>query len=286
MHDDESAGNALGALAREPVPMATTSVEDVIRKGRRRLRVQRVATVGGVAAVVAVIAAGTLLFRPDGSGSGVPVATQPTASSTGNALTGYTPVIRPPGPGDVQTSTIGPPSSQTTVTTTTKLPATTGVDNSCGAVFLTPVHPPGLPKGTVAQSLLQAYVTATGHSPIALRPAGRDTGAQPDAIQRVVVDDKTGQLVLDISVHGGTPEEAADASLGPAPECATPRRKTLPDGTVMQLFGRGSQAQALQVFAPSGRTYLLTLIPDTPDIKWPMDEEQLATLADEVAKLG
>ncbi|TDQ05081.1 hypothetical protein [Labedaea rhizosphaerae] len=284
MHDDESAGNALGALAGEPVPMATTSVEDVIRKGKRRLRVQRVATVGGVAAVVAVIAAGTLLFRPDGSGSGVPVASQPTAPSTG-ALAGYSPVPRAPGPGDVHTSPIGPPPTGTTfTTTTTKLPVGAGVGDRCDAVFLTPAHAPGLPKSTVDQTLLHAYYTTTGHNPVAVRPSGRDTVDRTDGtVQRVVVEDKAGELVLDLSVHGGTPQEAANASLGPAPECATPRRKTLSDGTVMQLYPRGSKAQLLQVFTPSGRTYLLTLI---PDIQWPLTEEQLATVADEVAKLG
>ena len=291
MHDDESAGNALAALAGEPVPMATTSVDEVIRKGKRRLRVQRVATVGGVAAVVAVIAAGTLLLQLGAPGSTVPVASRPSAPTTTNALSGYTPVVPPPGPGgDVRVSTIAPPVSTGEVpptgpstTTTTKLPMTQSVD-ACGAVLLTPAQGLGLPMAKANQSFLQAYFTATRHNPVALRSTDRDGVERPDTVlHRAIIEDKTGELVLDIRAHSGTAQEAANEALGPAPECASPRRKTLADGTVLQLYARGSRAQILQVFAPSGRTYLLSLIPDTG---WPMSEEQLAVVGDEVAKLG
>lgn len=291
MHDD-SAGNALGALAGEPVPMATTSVEEVIRKGKRRLRVQRIATVGGAAAVVAVIAASTLFLRPGGSESNVPVASRPTAPSTTNALTGYTAVVMPGTDTALPTSTTPlPPNASTrqsppsapTITTTTKLPVS-ATSGDCGVFFMAPAHTQLLPRNTVNKQFLQAYLTATEHSPIALRPSGNENVDKPDEfLQRVIAEDRNGELVLDVWVHGGTPAEAANASVSQGADCSSPRRKTLADGTVMQLYARGSKGQVLHVFAPSGRTYVLTLIPDTG---WPMSEAQLATVADELAKLG
>ena len=295
MHDDDSAGEALGALAGEPVPMATTTVDEVIRKGKRRLRVQRIATTGGAAVVVAVIAAGTLLLQRGTPQSTVPVASQPTAPSSSNALTGYTPVTPGPPDTDIQASTIAPPATDTgpgpppsspiLTTTTTRLPTSVTVTGGdCGAVFLSPASMPGLPQKTVDQSFLHAYYTATRHNPVALRPGGRDIADKStNVVQRVIAEERNGELVLDLWEHSGTPQQAANSALGSAPECMSPRRKTLPDGTVMQLYARGSKAQILHVFAPSGRTYVLTLIPDTG---WPMSEEQLAAVADGVAKLG
>jgi hypothetical protein len=301
MHDDDSAGSALGALADEPVPMAATTVDEVIRKGKRRLRVQRVATVGGVAAVVAVIAAGTLVFRPGSPDSSVPVASRPTSTSA-NALAGYTPVNRtaPAAPTLAVTTTmplppagtgqVPPPQSQTTITTSTKAPspaAVIDVNTGCTILLYTPRSlTPAISTRTLSERFLSGFVKAVHR-----KPAGYDTNQnqsyepKPDDVgaARLIMDDNGGEIVLDLLQHGGSADQAADAAVNVTGDCASPRQKSLPDGTILQLYPRGEKAQMLIVFGPSGRTYVLNVIPDT---QWPLSEEQLATIADEVAKLG
>jgi hypothetical protein len=301
MHDDDSAATALGALADEPVPMAATTVEQVIRTGKRRLRVQRVATVGGVAAVVAVIAAGTLVLRPGPPDGGVPVASRPSPTSTAGGLAGYTPVVKtPPGvptaPVTTQTlplppATEGqpPPRSQPTITTSTEAPssAVLGANNGCTTLLYTPPNKnAAIPVKTLAQGFLDGFLKAVHR-----QPAGYDTDQsqahqpRPDSFGavRLIMEDNGGEIVLDMLQHAGSAKEAADTAIDATGLCASPLRKTLADGTILQLYPRGEKAQSLIIFGTSGRTYIFNVIPDT---QWPLTEEQLATIADEVAMLG
>jgi hypothetical protein len=143
-----------------------------------------------------------------------------------------------------------------------------------------------IPAKTLANGFLNAFVKA-----IHRRPAGYDTDQtqsyqpKPDSLGalRMIMEDNGGEIVLDLLQHAGSAKEAADTAIDATGQCASPRRKTLADGTILQLYPRGDKAQTLIVFGTSGRTYVLNVIPDT---RWPLTEEQLATIADEVAKLG
>ena len=98
--DDSAARRALGTLDDEPAPPVSTTLDDVVRRGRRRVFVQRAVSVAGVVAVVAAIGAGAVLLRPGDQPDGVRVA----ESTTETTATANPPETSP----DTPTSTSAP----------------------------------------------------------------------------------------------------------------------------------------------------------------------------------
>lgn len=241
MFDDDVARDALRTLIDDPAPPVTTTVDQVLRRGRRRVFAQRASAVAGVVAVVAAIGVTAVLLRPTDPGSGMHV-----AEST-------TPPPSPAGP----------------------LPGwrTIEIDNATckqNPMVDVPGRPPDslLPQSVVQPAFTTAVEVVTG--PVASAETAQWTQYSPKADGprgyvevEVPMADGNGQLRLEAYVYGGSPTAMAEASLYAYGDCKAPARRTLPDGTVLQMFQRDDfhpeqPMQHLQVYRPDGREYVIT----------------------------
>lgn len=254
--DDGAAHRALRTLNDDPAPPITTTIDEVLRRGRRRVFVQRAAAVAGAVAVVAAIGVMAVLLRPaEQSGGGVQVAdsTTPTMPTAPTAPT---------------TST-APASPEGALPGWQLMP----IDEvACKVNPLPKLHgtPPDalLPQAVVQPAFNEAVESITGavanvgdaiwmdHSPKANGPRGY-------LVVEIPMDNGNGQLQLEAEVYPGSPEEMADASLYSYGDCKPPSRRVLDDGTVLQLFQADfynpeQPTQHLQVYRPDGRIYVVT----------------------------
>jgi hypothetical protein len=88
-------------------------------------------------------------------------------------------------------------------------------------------------------------------------------GPRGHVVAEIPMGNGNGQLQLEAQVFPGTPEQIADASLYTYGDCKPPARRTLDDGTVMQLYQADVRVpeqpvQHLQVYRPEGRYYIIT----------------------------
>jgi len=239
--DDDAARHALHTLNDEPAPPVATSLDQVLRRGRRRVFVQRAGAVAGAVAVVAAIGATTILLRGAGDAGGDRV--QVAASAT--------------------------PTAPSTVWETQPVEEGTCEQNPLPDV-------PGTPPETL---LLQDVVEGAYFGAIdeviepAVDPAvpgweehsAKAGGPRGYLAAKIPVDDAYGELQLEAVVFPGTPTQMADASLYSYGDCLPPARRTLADGTVMQLYQADVRdpeqpVQHLQVYRPDGRMYVLTAV--------------------------
>lgn len=242
--DDDAARHALGTLNDEPAPPVATTIDQVLRRGRRRVFVQRASAVAGVVAVVAAIGVAAVLLRPGGDGgSGVQVAdstTPTTPRAPAGPLPGWetmaideltckqNPLINVPGT---------PPE---------KLLPQTVVEPAFSEAV----------QGILGPMTIAVYSNWEEYSPKADGPRGYSQLEFP-------MDNGPGQLQLEAYLYGGTPVAKADASLYAYGDCKSPARHILPDGTVLQLFQLENRnpeqpTQHLQIFRPDGREYIIT----------------------------
>lgn len=229
MFDEDTARGALQSLTEEPAPPVTTTLDQVVRRGRRRVFMQRTSAVAGVIGVVAAIGVGAMALRP---GGGTDVADGPTV-----ALPGWETV-------DL--------SGRNCLSPETTLPEP---------------DVPLLPEETVTAAFVDAVKKGTGQAPVGTASNWTpDTGEFPPprgyVSVEVPMDGGNGQLMLETGRHGGTPLQAAEETIGEFGICEEVYRRTLPDGTVLQLFPvnnaiRNMPDQALQVYRPDGREYLV-----------------------------
>lgn len=275
MFDDDTARGALQSLTEEPAPPVTTTLDEVVRRGRRRVFVRRTSAVAGVIGVVAAIGVGAMALRQGDGADGLTVAA-------------------PPGWETVDLS-----------------------GRSCLAPETTLPEPevPLLPEETVKAAFVNSVEDVTEQAPVrATSNWTPDTGRFPPprgyVSVEVPMDGGNGQLMLETGRHGGTPLQAAEETIGEFGICAEVYRRTLADGTLLQLFPvsdhvRNMPEQALQVYRPDGREYIVISAGysqaesspvtfkdgETPEGtgrgKLPTTEEQLATIAETlVANLG
>lgn len=242
MFDDDAARRALRTLTDDAAPPATTTLGEVVRRGKRRLFVQRAGAVAGVVAVVAAIGVGTILLRPGDSGDGVRAASPPTSTSSSSRLPGWTPVPIPANSRQGGDSCLQP------------------------FVQLPPESGDPLPaEHQVRDAYLRAAEGVVGSVAMA------DTDEWPANSAKHVgrinlaipMNEGTGQLMLEVSRYGGAPEQIADASVTVYGNCVEPLRRTLADGTIMQLYplddlSQPGPTQHLQIYEPSGMTYVIT----------------------------
>jgi hypothetical protein len=238
--DDNAARHALQALNDDPAPPAVTTLDEVLRRGRRRVFVQRACAVAGVVAVVAAIGVTAVLLRPS-EPSGVQVAESTTA---------------PPAP-------TGPLPGWETM----ELDESTCKQNP---LINVPGTPPDslLPEAIVTSAFTGAIETVRGPMAGAATTQWEDysqkaNGPRGYVVAEVPMDNGNGQLQLEAQVYGGTPTAMADASLYAYGDCRPPARHTLPDGTVLQMFQRDDfhpeqPMQHLQIYRPDGREYIIT----------------------------
>lgn len=285
--DDNAARNALRTLNDDPAPPVATTVDQVLRRGRRRVFVQRASAVAGVVAVVAAIGVTAVLVRQGAPGDGgVQVAESTTA---------------PPAP-------TGPLPGWRTM----EIDASTCKQNPL-------INVPGTPPDTLLPEVL---VTAafTGAIEAVRGPLAGAATAQWEEYSpkaegprgyveaEVPMDNGNGQLQLEAQVYGGTPTARADAELYAYGDCRPPARHVLADGTVLQMFQADTRSpeqptQHLRVYRPDGRVYIVTaagwseadMVPVGGGAymtkggrgKLPTTDEQLAEIATRlVAKLG
>ena len=278
-------------------PPVHTSVEDVVRRGRRRARGRRVGAALGVVAVVAAVGGTTAVLR-EMPGRGLP-ANQLNAASVSGSPTSTLPgwVVASP-----------------------QSPSSHAGSGACS----TGVNVPGEPKvdsvdidrvnKILLQSLRQvapkAAVRITSSTMIK-KPTSGD--AMLASTWADVIDAGGGGSVY-IEIHGysGTPIQAADDEQFVNGGCTTPQRRILADGTVMQLYAAerydpGHPSQALRVYTPAHRLYVITAegfssadwtqVPgDEPGTlavptgagrhSLPLTEAQLTAVAEQIARIG
>lgn len=244
--DEDTTRRALHTLTDEPAPPVATSLDQVLRRGRRRVFAQRASAVAGVVAVVAAIGVTAVLLRPGGDDH-VQVADQTTPAPPSSTSTQV-----PPLPG----------------WTLVEIPANCHDNPDPGL----PPEPqiPLLPQGVVESAFMLSVDAVVGQSATIINSEWMGNSPKHDAPRGYVKvefpvagTDGNGQVQLEVAKFGGTPDQAANADVGTYGDCEPPARHVLADGTVLQLYPVGknepqSPTQHLQIFQPDGHEYILT----------------------------
>jgi hypothetical protein len=269
--NEQETGVALRALRDEPAPPAQTSLDAVLRRGRRRVRGQRLGVLAVVVTVLAAGAGGALaVWRPD----------PPAESATAELGTTY---YRWPeqlaGWSVVEPASCGAPSSSVTADLAAK---------------------PILQRDEVEPAFVAAVADVTG-GPANLTVSSWD-GSRGYTEVEVPVDKAWGSVQLEETRElGQQPTAAADADVGVYGFCTAPMRRILDGGTVLQLYAPDSRSpfapvQHLRTYLPSGLQYVVTSagwsraddqggVVRTGRGRLPLDSEQLAEIAVRIAQL-
>lgn len=259
MFDDNAARRALHTLTDEPAPPVSTTLDQVLKRGRRRVFVQRAGAVAGVMAVVAAIGVSAVLLRPGDEPDGFQVA-DPTSP----------PVVT--SPSVTSSSTPPPPTGRAMFLPgwdVTLMPNTP--DGSCQTRFTQLPPEPEidiLPQNVVQPAFVSAVKSVIDKAPsVAMSEwdlnSPKAIGPRGYVAVEFPVGNGNAQVQLEAVRYGGTPIEIADASLSTYGNCDAPLRRTLPDGTIMQLYppnGADSKSptQPLQIYRPDNRMYIVT----------------------------
>lgn len=249
MFDEDSTRRAFRTLTDEPAPPVTTTVDQVLRRGRRRVFAQRAGATAGVMAVVAAIGVGTVVLR-GGPAEDLQIADSTTPPATTTTSAG----ALPPGWREV--------------------PMPPGVDKS-GENCLdmnAPTLPREpdlelLPEERVADAYRSAIVEVTGDQPVPVSSEWMANSPKHDSPRGYIVNEfpETGQLQLEAGRYGGTPAQIAEAMVTGYGNCEGPSRYVAEDGTVLQLYELDSigplvPIQHLQVYRPDNRFYIITSV--------------------------
>jgi hypothetical protein len=240
--DDSAARRALNTLTDEPAPPVMTTLDQVLRRGRRRVLVQRTGTVAAAVLMVATIGVGAMLLRPDAShDNDVRVATSAPAPVDG-PLPGW--------------RYVGPPDGKCENAPDVALPAAPDIS-------LLPVEIVEKAFTNSVERVMGDVPTTVGrywleNSPKHDAPAGQLTAEVP-----MSTGGGNGQIQLEAYRYGGTPTEMADASVNVYGFCTRPARHVLDDGTILQLYtvndiAPAQPTQPLQIYRPDGRQYIVT----------------------------
>lgn len=266
--DEREAGVALRALRDEPAPPPATTLEQVMRRGRRRVRVQRLSVVAVVVAVAAAGGGGALWLR-----SLDPAATEQAAAlmSTPN-----------PWPEDLPGwSVVAPVSCAGGVGTDAM--ADTGI----------------LPREVLEPAFVTGVAEVTG-GPANLARSSWDRKAYVEV--EVPLGDASGSVHLEATVTASQPPvAAADGDVGHYGTCEVSLRRTFATGMVMQLYAPDRRSpfapvQHLRTYLPNGRLYVVSSAgwsraDDRGGVvrsgrgRLPLDSRQLADLAVRIAEL-
>jgi hypothetical protein len=224
-------------------PPVHTMLDDVVRRGRRRLRARRMGAALGVVAVVAGVGVTSAVLRDNLPGSGL-TADHLSAASTvsGTGWVTPSPVISMRADSNDCSNGVSVPGE----------PKVDPVDvdhvNKVLLATLNDVAPKAAVKITRST---KSNKPASGDSVLA------STWAD------VVDSGGGGSVYVEMHAFSGTPTQAADNERFVNGVCTPPLRKNLPDGTVMQLYGElkydpGHPSQALRVYTPGHLLYVIT----------------------------
>ena len=291
--DEELLGLLRAEVDGQAPPPVRTALDDVVRRGRRRIRTRRIGATLGVVVVVAGIGIATSLLRGM-PGRGLPASQINAASSS---------VSTTPSGWAVASS----PSSSTRDSKDCSSGISVPGDPQIGVISVDRLN------STLISALQQVAPKASSKitsSTIAKLGSGNPLLASTWAD---VIDSGGGGSVY-VEVHGfsGSPEQAADNDQFIGGDCTPPMRKSFPGGVVMQLYPAekydpGHPSQALSVYTPAHVQYVITAEgfssadwthdpsakPDTLVVpegagrhSLPLNESQLIAIGEHIAPLG
>ncbi|MCP2244736.1 hypothetical protein [Lentzea aerocolonigenes] len=238
-------------------PPATTTLDDVLRRGRRRLFARRAGTVLSTLAVVAVVGIGSVLWVQD----------TPTAP-------------------------VGNPADWPRVSETVRKPLyhsnTANPNADCG------IQMPAVPmdRGFGAERLsadqLRTWRTRA-EAALGELEVGEQVAEDVLHTYDLNVSGLTGKGSVRLSTGSftTTPSAAADEALWATGTCRAPRRAVARDGTVYQLYDVLQGAQTLHVYRPDGRAFRIEQInSDLTRNSLPLTDDQLVKLGPAVAAVA
>lgn len=290
MTTDDELRDVLRTVADEPAPPAKTTLQRVVQRGRRRVLLQRGATVAAVIGVVAAIGVGGVLLRSATAGQDV----QPAGRLPSNEQSAPAPPPMPRLPGWRPAPF-----------------AVTHEDGRCRGVpydggTAADLHLPDV--DTAEHRFVDALHRQIGTEIRSVDPiwqAESRPGVPPRGTIEVDtdIDGRQGFVQLIVEHFGGAVEKAADADVAMDGNCDAPQRKKLGDGTVLQVYPPTYNKydiplQHAAVYQPGGLYLLVTAgdisgqgekgpsFADAGDrSRVPLDTAALAEVAEAVATL-
>ena len=267
--DEHETGVALRVLREQPAPPPLTTLEQVVRRGRRRIRGQRLGVLATVVAVLAAGAGAALALWSPGTPPGPPGVELATDFQWPESLAGW--------------SVVEPASC-----------AGSGGSSAADVAIL--------PREVVEPAFVTRVAEVTGGQ-ANLTVSLWDVPPRGYSEVEVPVDQAWGSVHLEATVASSAPPSAAaDADVGVYGVCAVPLRRTLVSGTVLQLYAPDVRSpfapvQHLRTYLPNGRLYVLSSAgwsraDDEGGVvrrgrgKLPLDSQQLAEVATWIADLN
>lgn len=239
--DEAELAEALRAALTGPEPPVRTGLEDIVRRGQRKVMMRRLVAATGVIVVVGGIGIGGSMLRDLQAPGNVQVASMPTTlpstSSAPPALPGWT-----------------------RVTTSAAKPA---ADCANGLTLPGPTTMTTRVDGkSIDDTLMVALQKVASTAKIKFTRSSWTPGPAGTAWLDIVDAGGAGSLYLQAQTYAGTPSDAADADSYVNGTCTPPSRRTLANGAVLQLYSAeandpGHPSQALRVYTTDHRLYVL-----------------------------
>ncbi|MGW4208248.1 hypothetical protein ACWEIJ_09705 [Lentzea sp. NPDC004789] len=255
-----------------PAPPAATTLEGVLRRGRRRLFVQRAGAVLGTLAVVGIIGFGSVVWNWN----------QATPMTPGGS------------PGDW-------PRASGVVRKPVDLNNTNG---ECDPQMPTALMVRGFGAQRFSTDQLRRWREKAQEVLPSLELGAQAVQDDLNMYEYEVTDERgTGSVRLSAGVFTGSPSNAADEALWSVGGCQAPRRVRAPDGTVYQLYdvvsstlwdttsqkSAPAKMQTLHVYRPDGSAFridqlsVVTTNLDKRRESLPLTESQLVRLGPAIA---
>ncbi|SDJ43117.1 hypothetical protein SAMN05192558_11911 [Actinokineospora alba] len=291
----------LRTLVDGPAPTPKTTLDTVIRRGRRRVWARQAGTGLGVLALVGVVGAGALVLRPAAPDQIMPADTPTTVdwpridARTDVRPEPFQPAMSAPVPPG--RALVDAPSCYQNIPDGRMMTRPGVVDSS-----------PELRQAFVESAQVLAPPAKVGE--LTQNPGPNNLGYYRYEVD-VTDSHGTGSVSIRTGTFTGDPVTAADERAFELSNCDPPQRKVLPDGTVLQLYSvRASEpfqslTRSVFVFRPGGKLYEVAMHNfGSPDFApnpvqpehpsrvragrdtLPLTEVQLAGIAERIAQVG
>lgn len=314
MTTDDQMRAALRMVADEPAPPAVTTLDQVVRRGRRRVLAQRGATIAAVAGFVVAIGIGGAMLRSTAEGEKTAVPPASPSSTAAPTTTGPVVPTTAERSAPVLPLPSGAPVPPSEKYRTTLLPGWEEVDKApegsgCGRLPSIGVAPGmDVPSQDVVEpAFMDAVAEHADSKPLLVTGSWRNVSPEtggPYTFREYQVEmaGGPGGIVLEAGHVQEGPVPAADSDARLFGNCEVLQRKVLPDGTVMQLYPADfaspeTPSQHVVVYRPSGRQYVVvTQGWSDSDVvngavsqgrgRLPIDDSGLASIAEMLAEMG
>lgn len=297
----------LRTLVEGPAPVSTTTLDTVVRRGRRRVWARQAGTGLGVLAVVGVVGAGMMVLRP-ASPDRIETATPQTTVDWPriDARSQVPPTTFQPG----MSAPLPPGRTLVDATSCYQLVPETRTKSGPGKADLTPQSRQAFAEAArVVAQPAEVGDLIQDNSRAAATKLPFDGYYRYDA--DVTDSHGTGSVSIMAGIFTGDPVKAADERAFDLSNCEPPQRKVLPDGTVLQLYSLQasepfqSLSRSVYVFRPGGKLYEVRMqnwgspdfAPNPVQAQYPyrigagrhtlpLTEVQLAGIAERIALFG